>query len=207
MGDLLAEFQEWPLLVGILVIGGLPCLSEELWCRAYLGRGLVGRQGLVLGVILTSILFGVIHGHPHQGAMAAVMGICLHYAYLTSRSLMIPMLIHFLNNSLAVTSHRWAKFFGDKLAKAELDPETIPPQIFAAAFLLVMAVAWALYASRARLVQKEGSDKPLWQPSYPGVALPPPGSNTYVASSWPGWLPSLTVLLGIAILGISLYLN
>ncbi len=40
----------------MLVIAVTPAFSEEFWCRAFLGRGLVGHQGYVLGVIWTSVL-------------------------------------------------------------------------------------------------------------------------------------------------------
>ena len=45
-------------LAAVLIIGLGPGLGEELWCRAFLGRGLVGRHGVVMGVILTSLFFG-----------------------------------------------------------------------------------------------------------------------------------------------------
>ncbi len=37
---------QWPLWFGVLIIGVLPGVGEELWCRGFLGRGLVdlGRQ-------------------------------------------------------------------------------------------------------------------------------------------------------------------
>src|SRR5262249_17275725 len=106
MEELEKMFSGWPLPLAVLLIGAMPGLSEELWCRAYLGRGLGGQRGYVLGVLQTSLLFGLIHGDPCQGTMALLMGVMLHYVYLMTRSLLAPMLLHFLNNSLAVTLSR-----------------------------------------------------------------------------------------------------
>src|SRR5262249_51672781 len=102
MEDLLLETRAWPLLVAVLVIAVMPAFSEEIWCRAFLGRGLLGQYGVVCGVLITSYFFGAMHILPHQGAMAMFMGLVLHYAYITTRSLLAPMLLHFLNNATSV---------------------------------------------------------------------------------------------------------
>jgi membrane protease YdiL (CAAX protease family) len=202
MEDMVKKFQGWPPALAVLVIGLGPGLGEELWCRAFLGRGLVGRHGVVMGVLLTSFFFGLIHGDPHQGTMAALMGLVLHFAYLTTRSLWVPMLLHFLNNSLSVLAD---KILPGELQNIDTRPEGIPWPVTAAAALLAAAVGWALYAGRARLVRVDGSEQPPWQPPYPGVAYPPPGSGTAVVRPWgPGLLPTLAVLLGVALLACAI---
>lgn len=175
-------------VIAAAIIGVMPAFSEELWCRAFLGRGLVGKHGYVLGVLGTSFLFGAIHIDPVQGCMAMVLGIVLHCAYLTSRSLMVPMLLHFLNNSLAValgSVEAW------QLVVPNKDLPAWP--VLAAAALLLLAVAYAFFQSRARLVTPEGAEP--WQPPYPGVVCPPPGSATVVRS--PG-LSALSVALVVS---------
>ena len=47
----LEQMDQWPWPFAVLVIGLGPGLGEELWCRGFLGRGLVGRYGVVLGVL------------------------------------------------------------------------------------------------------------------------------------------------------------
>jgi membrane protease YdiL (CAAX protease family) len=90
----------WPLAV--LVIGIGPAIGEELWCRGFLGQALASRYGNWGAILLASFLFGLIHVEPPQAAMAFLMGIVLHLCYLASRSIFVPMLIHFMNNTLAV---------------------------------------------------------------------------------------------------------
>jgi membrane protease YdiL (CAAX protease family) len=197
LGNLVGGFQQAPWWLAMLVVGGCPMFSEEFWCRAFLGRGLVGRHGYVMGIIWTSLFFGAIHGIPQQAAMAAVLGIVLHVAYVASRSLLIPMLMHFLNNSLAVAGGKLLPAqLTEKLNAVETRPEVIPVVWFVAAGLLAAAVLWAFYTSRARLERVDGSGEPPWQPPYPGVAHPPPGSGTAVVHPWPGVLPTLAVVAG-----------
>src|SRR5207253_3949551 len=87
----------WPLWFGVLTIGLGPGLGEELWCRGFLGRGLVGRYGMIGGVVLTSFFFGLLHVEPRQAAAVALMAIVLHLAYLATRSFWVPVLLHTMN--------------------------------------------------------------------------------------------------------------
>ena len=200
MEQFVESVRQWHPIVAVLIIGGMPGLSEELWCRAFLGRGLVGRHGLVLGVLWTSVFFGAIHVHPQQGAMAVLAGIGLHYMYLTSRSLLIPMFVHFLNNSLAVVADKIPGPIGEKLGLVDTDPDKIPWYLFASAAALMAAVVWAFYVTRGRLVREDGSEEGAWQPPYPGVVLPPPDSGTVVVHDGPGLLPVVAVFLSAAAL-------
>ena len=193
LGDIEQLFTSWPLTITVFVIAFMPGLSEELWCRAFLGRGLVGIHGYVAGVLMTSFFFGLIHMDLCQGTMAALMGIILHYVYLTTRSLVAPMLLHFFNNATSVYLSRLpeAKNF-------ELKGESEVLIYLAAGFILV-AVAYALYESRARLVATDGGVP--WQPPHPGVACPPAGSNTIVVAPTPSLLAVFMVLLSLAAFG------
>jgi uncharacterized protein len=191
MGDLEGAFTGPAMFIAAAIIGISPAFSEEFWCRAFLGRGLVGKHGYVLGVLGTSFLFGAIHIDPVQGSMAMVLGVVMHYAYLTSRSLLIPMLLHFLNNGLAV-------MLGGVEAWQKVVPgETLPAwPVLAASLLLLAAVGYAFFQSRARLVTPEGAEP--WRPPYPGVVCPPPDSVTEVRSPGPSALSAFLVVAGLA---------
>jgi membrane protease YdiL (CAAX protease family) len=147
----------------------------------------------VVGVLLTSLLFGLNHLDPPHIAATFAIGLCLHYAYLTSRSLWIPIVMHFVNNSWSVLETLWQS---ESLHKVDDAP---PPYLIAAVAVLALAVAWAFYRSRARLVATAAPDAPSWKPAFPGVEAPPPGSGTQIARPWPGWAPAAAVLLaGVA---------
>jgi membrane protease YdiL (CAAX protease family) len=190
--EMMRIFSSWPLLFAVLVVGVGPGIGEELMFRGFLGRGLVGRYGVVAGVVLTSLLFGLIHLIPSQAIFAALMGIPLHYVYLTTRSLWLPMLLHFLNNGLqmALISDN-----GPDLSAVvrflEVGTAQHPLPMYGGAALLVAAVGWALYRSRARLAdipaeggepwtESSGPEVRPWRPTFPGVAYPPAGSSTVV---------------------------
>jgi membrane protease YdiL (CAAX protease family) len=193
MEDLVQDARNWSLPLAVLVVAVMPAFSEEIWCRAFLGRGFVGQYGPVIGVMMTSYFFGAIHILPHQGVMAMMMGLVLHYSYLTTRSMLAPMLLHFLNNATSVLG----AVLGEETAKVDAAPEEIALSLYVSAFVLLIAVGLALYQSRARLVRvAEPFIEPPWQPPYPGVALPPPGSGTAVSHPWPH--PAILALVVLA---------
>jgi membrane protease YdiL (CAAX protease family) len=195
MDQIVTVFSDWPVPFGVLVIGLGPGLGEELWCRGFLGRGLVGNYGFVFGVILTAFFFGLIHVDPAQGTMAMLMGLYLHFTYLATRSLWVPVLLHFLNNSLAVVSPRL-----HALDVLDADPAKAPLHLFIAAGALLAAVAWALYTSRARLVSQEAWA--FWRPAAPGVEYPPEGSAVSVVRPQPSLVAwGLTLLAVVAFVG------
>jgi membrane protease YdiL (CAAX protease family) len=187
MEEMVKVFNNWPAAFAVLVVGVGPGIGEELWCRGFLGRGLVGRHGWVAGVVATSFYFGLIHVDPCQGAMAMLMGLWLHFVYLTTRSLWMPMLVHFLNNSLSVLSSRLP------VLKEVEEAQEISLLLYGAAAALLAAVGYALYQSRSRLAPMEAGGLALWRPPYPGVEYPPVHSGMTVVHPRPS-APSLAAL-------------
>jgi len=97
-----ALFENFHWSFAVFAIGLGPGVVEELWCRGFLGRGFIGRYGWLLGIGLASAFFGMLHLWPPSYVLVtAVMGACLHFAYVTSRSLWVPIAMHFTNNSFA----------------------------------------------------------------------------------------------------------
>ena len=103
-GQVQKMFAPWPWWAGVLVIGLGPALGEEIFCRGFLGRGLVSRLGRVRGVLLTSLLFGIMHIAPAQALYAAILGILLHWLVLITGTLHGSMAAHFVNNSITMLS-------------------------------------------------------------------------------------------------------
>ena len=193
MGRVMAIFGQWPWPFGVLIIGLGPGLGEELWCRGFLGRGLIGKHGVVLGVIFSSFFFGLIHLDACQGTMAMLMGLYLHFTYPgDALHCGCRCSLHFLNNSLAVVESRIPA-----LKSLDADPSTAPLHLFAAAAVLLAVVIWALYASRARLAPR--AIGALWRPTAPGVEYPPEGSGVAVVHPRPSALSIGLTLLALAV--------
>jgi hypothetical protein len=132
--------------------------------------------------------------------MAMMMGVGLHFVYQMTRSLWIPILLHFLNNSASVLLQR----FPDLDALDEHPVHFLP--LYAGAAILAAAVAYAFYQSRARLVPALTGARYHWQPDFPGVEYPPPGSGTVVAHRLPSPLALSLAAAGFLVFLLSCWL-
>jgi len=186
----------WPVVVGILLIGVGPGIGEELWCRAFLGRGLIGWYGVATGVVMASFLFGAIHVLPIQVAYASLMGLWLHYVYLTTRSLWMPILVHALNNSLAILSVKLPALgaMNEGVQAAATGPWSGQVLPILAFVVLFVAAGWALYRTRGQLVGPGD-----WRPPFLSVDCPPPGVGVEVGHARLG--PAGALLVCLAFLG------
>jgi membrane protease YdiL (CAAX protease family) len=194
-----------PLFVLVLLIAVGPGLWEELWCRGFLGRGLLGRYGIIPGVLMSSFFFGFMHVDPPQATMAAILGVFLHFAYLATRSLWISMLMHFSVNGIAVCA-----LSTDWLRKV-LEHEPLPGRraelqlyLLLGAGVLMAGAFLAFYETRCRLVKLV--DTAGWKPDFPGVELPPPGSETWSTCSGPRWDALALMAVGAAVMAYPFYL-
>ncbi|MBO4447470.1 MAG: CPBP family intramembrane metalloprotease, partial [Bacteroidales bacterium] len=78
---------------------------EEWLCRGMVLRGLLGRGVKpTLAIVVSACFFALIHFNPWQAIPAFIFGCVMGFVYYRTGSLLLTMLIHFVNNfsSLAV---------------------------------------------------------------------------------------------------------
>jgi len=90
------------LLIGLLMIGVLPGLCEEVSNRGVMMRGFMPKLGVWRAVLLSSLIFGLMHMNIMQAVYASIMGILIALAILTTRSIWTGIIIHFMNNAIGV---------------------------------------------------------------------------------------------------------
>ena len=182
-----AERASLPFL--ILIIAVLPALSEELVFRGVIGRGLIARYGLVPGILLTSVLFGMVHIHPAHAVAVIPLGIALHLVYYWTRSFWAPVLLHLCNNSWAALN-----------AKVDLAPRE---DAFSTLWVLIAAVAvvvaclWTLWQTRIRYLLPDGEP---WRPQYPTVIAPPDVRHLRLTGGMP-----TPLVLGTGVVSVVLF--
>lgn len=91
-----------PVTLTFLCTAAAPAVMEELLFRGLILRAL-RRFGERPAILLTALFFTLCHSTVGQLLPAFVIGLCLGYVVLTTRSLLTSMLIHFLYNA-AVTA-------------------------------------------------------------------------------------------------------
>lgn len=154
-----------PLLVLILAVA--PAVGEEVIFRGVIGRGLVARWGIPMGVLLTALLFAAAHVEPAHILRVVPLGIVIHLIYLATRSLWAPMLYHFLNNGLALVA---AMLAADEPGAGQLDDPQLPLWAVTASALCVAALLALLWQTRVNYRLPDGT---LWSPGYPTPERPP----------------------------------
>lgn len=175
-------YKNYPWVFAVFSIGLLPGVGEELWCRGFLGRGFIHRYGRVGGVALTSLFFGVLHLFPPSNVITiTLMGAGLHFAYITSRSLWVSVMMHLVNNSFAVLVA--IKVIPSAGMEAAMESRPVP--ILAAAVCVLVFAGLAMWQARARL---EGTADPV---AYRGIMVPPADSGLRVVHSRPHLLLTL----------------
>jgi sodium transport system permease protein len=130
-----------PLWVLILALGVTPALCEELLFRGLVFSGF-RKLGPTAAVLLSALLFAFAHASIYRLVPTFTLGALLGYTRLRSGSIVPGMILHGLNNGLAIallfTKPAWAEPFVREQQPA--------PAIVLAAFALT-AVALALLRS------------------------------------------------------------
>ena len=99
--------------VGVLSTAGLPWLAllttgilapivEEIAFRRGIQKNMSEKFNPTVGIIVSALVFGVMHGNLFQGVFAALMGIILGVVYHKTNNLWYTTIIHIVNNSASV---------------------------------------------------------------------------------------------------------
>lgn len=90
------------MLLSYLSIAVTPALVEEFATRGMV-LGASKKHGEFFGLIVSAFFFSFLHGNLVQIPFAFVMGIVIGYAAIKTGSIIPGMVIHFLNNAIAVS--------------------------------------------------------------------------------------------------------
>lgn len=91
------------LIINLIMIAGLAALGEELLFRSLLQPFLIKIcRNVHVGIFITSAIFSFIHFEFYGFIPRLVLGLLLGYMFYYSRSIWVPMIMHFVNNGTAV---------------------------------------------------------------------------------------------------------
>lgn len=101
-GNLLRASGIPELLFVVLVVAVVPAISEEVMFRGFIQRSFELKIKPFIAALLTAVFFSLYHFNPYGLIPLAVLGFYFGFAAYTSKTLLIPILLHFLNNFTAV---------------------------------------------------------------------------------------------------------
>ncbi len=106
LGELLKMNSITDLLINITIIGIIPGITEE-----FLFRGIIQKELRTIftnyhsSVWATAFIFGMMHFQIIGLFPKIIIGAVFGYSYHFSGSLILPMVIHVINNSIATIAH------------------------------------------------------------------------------------------------------
>ena len=91
------------LIINLIMIAGLAAFGEELLFRSLLQPFLIKIcKNVHIGIFLASAIFSFIHFEFYGFLPRLVLGLLLGYMFYYSKSIWVPMLMHFTNNATGV---------------------------------------------------------------------------------------------------------
>ena len=140
----LEQLTEGPVWISLLSVSIFAPLFEEWLCRGLVLRGLLQKMKPGWAIAVSALFFAVLHMNPWQAIPAFLLGLLFGYVYYRTGSLKLTMLMHCVNNTLAVVcSHI------PSLAEAETFMDVMIPWayacIYAACILFLIAAVITIH--------------------------------------------------------------
>lgn len=88
--------------LAIITIALLPAVCEEIFCRGFLLTSMKPLKNRVFVIIAVAVSFGLLHLDLYTFLPSALVGALFALITIKTGSLLIPMILHFANNSLSV---------------------------------------------------------------------------------------------------------
>jgi hypothetical protein len=124
------------LILGLLHIGIVPAISEEIMYRGYVQRSFEKAGGVWAGILISGLIFGAYHLQITNLLPLTFLGILLAYITYLSDSIIPAMFAHFANNGGQVI----ASSFYPAMLEESITPDTEMPWLLIFASIVATSV-------------------------------------------------------------------
>lgn len=139
--------------LGVLSIVILSPVIEELFFRGAIQGYLLRTWGKpTLAIVISSLIFGAIHGNPVQIPFAFITGLALGWVYYRTGSLIPGILMHFVNNGTSVLLFHLSD--NPDITMAEIFGTTGSACLAFAGFIITVLCIFMIKAKTARQDRK-----------------------------------------------------
>jgi len=94
-------------IIAIISVGIIPAFTEELLFRGLILDGLKNNYSKRKAIIISALLFGIIHLNPWQFYSAFIIGLISAWICIETNSILLSIYIHFFNNALYTIAVRY----------------------------------------------------------------------------------------------------
>lgn len=89
-------------IAGFIMVCVLAPIFEEIIFRGIILKGMLNfKVSPAIAILINGFIFGLAHMNPWQFIGAGILGIIFGFVYYRTKSLLIPMILHCLNNTLS----------------------------------------------------------------------------------------------------------
>ena len=142
--EIMKQMTGGPLWSSFLVVAIFAPIFEEWLCRGMVLRGLLTKMKPGWAIVVSALFFAVIHANPWQALNAFLIGLMMGYVYYKTGSLILTMVIHFVNNGTSVILSNIEQFKDmEDLYLIEIIDKSTYYQIFTISVLILAACIWA----------------------------------------------------------------
>lgn len=141
MAEMISSFlkSDNALLLGVIHVGVVPAVCEEIMYRGYVMRAFEKSWGIVAAILISGAVFGAYHLQISNFLPLATLGVFLAYLTYISDSLIPAIIAHFINNGGQVV----ASSFYPEMLDMKVNPEMDLPIVLVV--LSVVLTAGILY--------------------------------------------------------------
>ena len=99
------------IVIALILIGLIPGFAEEMLFRGVILRGFSRNYSARKAVIVSAVLFGLVHLNPWQFVTAFIIGIVVGWICLRTESIVLCVFIHIFNNTVYLLAARFSDVF------------------------------------------------------------------------------------------------
>lgn len=133
-----------------LLVSFFAPIIEEILFRGIIQKGMINNGVKPRNaIIISALVFGLVHFNPWQFIGAFLLGLVLGVVYFKTKSLLMPILLHFFNNTIAaiMMKYYYTESFSELLH--------IPSYLLLILGITIFAVFYYLFMYKNRIYYRE----------------------------------------------------
>lgn len=155
--NLLTASNIFELVFVVIVVAVVPAISEEAMFRGFIQRSFELKLKPYLAILVTAVFFSAYHFNPYGFIPLFILGAYFGFTAYMTRSLVIPVILHFLNNFSAVLLYHILG--NDELLKSD----TAIKGDELSSYLILLVVLTLLFVFLIAIINKYYSFKTITQ--------------------------------------------
>ncbi len=142
--QLLTPNNIFEMVLIVITVSITPAICEEFFFRGFIQKSFEFKLSAFTSIFLTSFFFGIYHFNPYGLIPLILLGMYLGFSVYLSNSIVIPVILHFLNNFIAILAFF---IFGESelMQSNFVDIESINSHIISFILLLVLFLGFIFF--------------------------------------------------------------